>query len=105
MTGPVQNARLPDGTVVTVDAKTAYTLGMLQNLAETLARGQIDVLFLAWDGPEADGNKNHSMAYFNRPDRLLEMSELLQSQSKRLPQLASLWEGNMPEASRSFRVQ
>ena len=105
MAGPVQEASLPDGTVVLVDAKTAYTLGLIQNLSEQLARGYIDVLFLAWDGPEAEGNKNHSMAYFNRPDRLVEMSELLQSQSKRLPQLASLWEGNIPAASRSFRVQ
>jgi len=103
MAGSVQDASLPDGLVVRVDAKTAYVLGVIQTLSERLARGDLNVLFVAWDGPEGEGDRNHAMSYYNKPDRLVEMSELLQSQSKKLPHLASLWEGTVPIASRSFR--
>ena len=105
MSGPLQEGSLPDGTVVRVDAKTAYALGMLQQIAERLARGGLDVLVVTWDGVEPQGSETHSFSYYNNPGRLVAVSTVLQSQSERLPKIASLWEGNMPGASRSFRTQ
>jgi len=102
MVQSLQDASLPDGTVVKVDAKTAWALGLLNQLAVMVATGRMDAMHIVWFN---GGEKTNSALYYNRIEPLLPVSQVLQKESKRLPQIASLWEGNMPMASRSFRDQ
>jgi len=102
MVQSLQDASLPDGTVVKVDAKSAWALGLLNQLAVSVASGRMDAMHIVWFD---DSQKTHSALYYNRVEPLLPVSEALQSQSKRLPQISSLWEGNAPMPSRSFREQ
>src|ERR1700690_1990724 len=105
MVGPLQNADLPTGSAV-LDAKPPLMMAQLENIYARLPTASVDVLFLAWNGPEppAGENRSHGVLYYNNPDQLGAVSDVLQSQSKRMVELASLGQGNAPIQSRSLRV-
>lgn len=98
---------LSDGIVAEVDDKTKKIIDALQGLEHELARGVVGAIYagrvLSKDS-DAPNDIGSLLAVFEN-DGLEQLAGDMFNEHKRCCGLASLWQGNAPGASRSFRNQ
>lgn len=96
-----QTIKLLDGSTHEVDAKTLRAISELSTAQIDIATGRTSVVLVARHlagRPVADS----FLAFWNEKDLPL-VGDLLFAEAKRCGHLHSLWEGNAPAASRSFK--
>jgi hypothetical protein len=98
---------LHDGLVAEVDDKTLNVINALRGLERELAIGVIGSVYagrVLSAGSDAPGDIASLLAVFE-PDGLNNLASDMFKEHKRCQGLASLWQGNAPGVSRSFRNQ
>lgn len=98
-----QPFRLLSGEVIEADSRTAFLLGHLEMLYKQAANGELANVFLARKTFTPGEPIGTALCFWDN-NSLKEMSDTLFGQSKKIRDLASLWDGNSPASNRSFAV-